>query len=360
MNASPVQTKLQATSIQHARVLDVDMGSYTVTVSTEFSKKPLSGISFATPYQHFANGEGIYFMPEVGSLCWVCEPSDGSRPFVIAWAPAEEEGDFRARKQNLNPGDIYLGTRDENFIVLRRGGIVQIGGGPLSQRLFLPVQNMIKDICENYSLLTLAGDLEWTVGREEDTTDGKRPSSLTIKARQFSNDKEPIASLKIGSHGEGSDTILSLEIKESGSEGATTKISLTMEKTGNVVFDIKKDMSLVVDGKLGIEVRQDISVKSKTGKVEIEGSTEANVKGAQATIEANAKVTVKGGASASIEAPLIQLGGDGATSPAVKGDQLLIWLSSHTHNATSIGAPTSPPIQAGALSNIVSTTVLVK
>ena len=151
--------------IQHARVLDVDIASYTLTIATEFAKKPMSGIPFSSPYQHMNNGEGIYFMPEVGSLCWVCEPSDGGMPFVIAWAPAQDEGDFKSGKQDLNPGDIYLGTRDENFLILRRGGIVQIGGGPLSQRLYLPVNNTIKDFCENYSLNTVGGDFEWSVKR---------------------------------------------------------------------------------------------------------------------------------------------------------------------------------------------------
>src|SRR5258708_39925591 len=109
--------------IETARIIDVDVATYTVSIATQFSKKPQNDIGFATPYQHFNNGEGIYFMPEVGSLCWVCFPSDGNRPFVLAWKSASDEGDERSKKQDLNPGDIYLGTRDENFLILRRGGI---------------------------------------------------------------------------------------------------------------------------------------------------------------------------------------------------------------------------------------------
>lgn len=356
---TPINRTLKDTMIHHARVVDVDMSTYSLTVATEFTKNPLSGISFATPYQHFINGEGIYFMPEVGSLCWLCEPSDGSRPFIIAWAPGQDEGDFRSRKESLNPGDIYMGTRDENFLVLRRGGIVQIGGGPLSQRIFMPVQNTIKDLCENYSLQTLAGNLEWTVAREEGTTDGDRPCNLTITAREKASDLKPIAQLQIGSHGEGSDTILSLLVKKSGEDGADTQVSLVLEKTGNVKWEVKKDVTWTVTEKFTVEAKQDISLKSNA-KVKVEGSQGVEVKGATVKAESDGTLTLKAGGPASVEGSVIQLGGSAASSPFVKGDSLLSWLASHTHNATSIGAPTSPPLQAGALGSILSTTILGK
>ena len=232
--------------VETGQVIDVDIEMYTVSVSTQYTQKPLTGLAFSTPYQHFSNGEGIYFMPEVGSLVWVCWPSDGSRPFVLGWAPAREDsGGLRANKMSLNPGDIYLGTRDENFIILRRGGILQIGGGPLSQRMYLPINNTIKDFCENYSLFSLAGDLEWTVDRAETTTDGKRPGRLSIKAREFANDPNPVAVLEIGSHKGSAQNILSLVIKASGAKGAATKISLELRKDGSVYWESQNSVQML-------------------------------------------------------------------------------------------------------------------
>lgn len=358
MRFNPIESSIGETKIFYARILDVDVSSYSVTVATEFAKKPMSGISWATPYQHFVNGEGVYVMPEVGSLCWVCEPSDGSRPFVLAWASAQEEGDFRARRVDLNPGDIYLGTRDENALILRRGGVVQIGSGPLCQRIYLPIQNTIKEFCENYSLQSLAGTLEWTVEREEGTTDGKRPTALTISARLKSSDKAPISILKMGSHDD--DTVLSLLIKASGEDGADTKISLLMDKDGGIKWEIKKDFELKVDGKLNIEVKEDISISSTSGKMELLSSQAFNAKGSEAKMEADTTATLKGGASAVVDAPSVKLGGDAATSPAVKGDQLMTWLATHTHPVTALGVPTGPPAQAGSVSGLVSSTVLLK
>jgi hypothetical protein len=342
--------------IESGRVLDVDMKTYTLTVATEFTKKPQTGVPFATPYQHFANGEGIYFMPEVGSVCWLCFPSDGHKAFVLAWRSAPDEGDNRAKKKELNPGDIYLGTRDENFLVLRRGGVVQIGGGPICQRIFLPIENTINDFCENYGLHTLAGSLEWGIAREEKTTDGKRPATLKVHAREFADDAKPIALLEIGSHESDKKTILSLVIKESGKDGAAKKVELSLDKDGNLKWKLEKDVEWSVKGKFSLEVEKDISVKSKTGKMDLEAKQAFSLKAQQVTVESQTGVTVKANAPVEISAPMINAGGN--TSPVALATPLMIWLAAHTHLTTVPGSPTSPAAAAPTgppPGNIVST-----
>jgi hypothetical protein len=251
--------------VETGQVIDVDIEMHSVTVVTQYTQKPLVGVAFATPYQHFTNGEGIYFMPEVGSLVWLCWPSDGSRPFVMGWAPARgEDGGLRANKMALNPGDIYLGTRDENFIILRRGGILQIGGGPLSQRMYLPIENTIKDFCENYGLYSVAGELEWTVDRVETTTDGTRPGRLTIRAREFANDKNPIATLQIGSHKDNTPNILSLNIDESGAEGAAKKqITLELRKDGSALLKCFDKIEIYSGNDLTVYAKKTLALLGK-------------------------------------------------------------------------------------------------
>jgi len=329
--------------IEFGRVLDVDMATYTLTVASQFTKKPQTGITFMTPYQHFANGEGIYFLPEVGSVCWIAYPSDGNRPFVLGWAPASEEGDYRARKKDLNPGDIYLGTRDENFLILRRGGVVQIGGGPLCQRAFIPIQNTINDFCENYGLHTLGGDLEWGITREESTTDGKRPALLKIHAREFANDEKPIAKLEIGSHESDDKIILSLTINDSGKDGAAKKIELSFDKDGNLKWSLEKDVEWKVKGQFTLEVEKAVSVKTKDA-MNLEATKDFSAKGQNANIEGSTNAVVKAGAQAKVDAPLIVLGGQ--SSPIALAQPLMIWLATHTHLTTAPGAPTSPAAAA--------------
>lgn len=324
--------------IQKARVLDVDISTYTMTIATEFAKKPMTSIPFATPYQHFVNGEGIYFMPEVGSLCWLCEPSDGGMPFVLAWAAGQDEADYTARKRQLNPGDIFLGTRDENFLILRRGGVVQLGATAVCQRIFLPVNNTINDFCENYGLHTLGGDLEWSIGRTKATTEGKLPAILKLYAKEFSNDEKPIAELEIGSHDEDKTTILTLVIRNKG--GGEQKIRLSMTKEGDVIWSVKKDFSLTVEGDYLQEVFGDITVKGKK-KLFVDITDDIDAKtGKNAKLEAK-KVTV--------DSPLTETTGKveaAGKTPVALAPPLLAWLGSHTHNIIkpTPGDPTSPPV----------------
>ena len=368
---APAASKVQTVPafVETGQVVDVDIETYSITCVTQFTKKPLSNLAFATPYQHHANGEGIYFMPEVGSLVWICFPSDGSKPFVLGWAPAREENDsLRSNKQGLNPGDIYLGTRDENFLILRRGGVVQIGGGPLSQRMFIPLNNTIKDFCENYSLNTLGGDLEWSVSREESTTDGHRPALVRLQAREYADDAQPIALLeigssqgnvsKIGSHSGSSANILSLVINASGAKGAAKKISLEFRKDGAAVWKFENDVTWNVKTKLSVRSEDNLTLSS--GKqAELDGAT-VLIKSTQGAMDINAQ-TVLGLLAGSMVniGPQVTIGKGG--TPALLADPIFMtWLLTHVHTSGGPGSPTSPPIGAPASGPHLSTTLKAK
>lgn len=339
---TPTQSQAVAARIESGIILDVDITTYTVSATTEFTKKPVTGIKFATPYQHYSNGEGIYFMPEVGSLCWICSPSDHNRPFIIAWGPASEDGDARAKKKDLNPGDIYMGTRDENFVILRRGGVVQIGGGPLCQRMYLPIANTIKDFCENYSLHTLGGDLEWKVEREETTTDGKRPTTLYLSAKEFADDETSVGELVFGSHGDSDNRILSVLIKDKGQNGWAAKIQLSLEKDGTFKLELKKDLDWKIDGEVKLTVKDNITIKSDKN-VTIESGDTATFKGKSGVdIKASSgDVNIEGSGQVNCKPKLYAGGG---TKGVALAPPLLMWLDNHMHSTTSPGAPTGPPL----------------
>ena len=83
----------------------------------------------------------------------------------------------------MNPGDIGMTTRDGNFIMLRRGGIVQLGATAMAQTVYIPIRNYIKQFCENYELHTLGGDVEWRVDRVESDPSGQAPSTYLLPQR---------------------------------------------------------------------------------------------------------------------------------------------------------------------------------
>lgn len=348
----PVKTGPKPAHIHQAKVLDVNIANWTLSVHTEFTKKPLTDIPFAVPYMHPHNGEGIYFMPEVGSVCWMCEPSDGAKAFVIAWAPPSVDGpgQFRGHRQDLNPGDIWLGTRDENFLVLRRGGVVQIGGTGLCQRMFLPINNTIRDFCENFGLHTLGGDLVWEIAPVEKTdgsllknvedTGADRPAKLRLQAREFAGDPNPIALLEIGSHEDDKKTILTLTIKDSGDDGAETVIDLKLDKEGNIKWEVKKDVSYKVEGKVTIDIKDEVKVTvEKTLTLEIKGKI--SVKGKGVDIDAGGeKVTVM---SDMVSQKTLKVGG--ATYPVVLATpDVLKFFTAHMHPTAAPGPPSPPAL----------------
>jgi hypothetical protein len=349
----PWFSHIKPATIQRARVLDVNSKNFTLTCATEFTKKPLTWVSWATPYQHYENGEGIYFMPEIGSICWLCEPSDHSMPFVIGWASIEDEyASHRGRKWELNPGDIYLGTRDENAIVLRRGGVIQIGATPLAQRFYIPIDNIIRDLCENYSLHTLGGSLEWTVRLPEDNKEGKLETKLVLQAKEFADDPKPIAQLQIGSHGEQDPTILSLVLSDSGGDSPKPRISIQLAKTGDLTGKIEKGdnpakVSWDIQGSLSLVLDDEVIIRSRNKKVSIFAKQLVEVQAEgfdfKTTKEAGTVHTAKGLSVTSSAKPAIKAGQ--ATYPVLLlTPDTIAWLTGHLHQCAAPGTPSGPPV----------------
>lgn len=346
---------LVSPSIQKARVLDVDTRHYVCTIATEFTQKPLTWVTFMVPYLHHNNGEGVFFMPEVGSVCWVCEPSDGGMPFILGWCSVEDENSsHRAHRLDLNPGDIYLGTRDENRIILRRGGVIQIGATPLAQRFYLPVDNIIRDLCENYYLETLAGGLSWSLDLPENIPEGQeghRPGAFRLVAREFSDDPNPVAKLQIGSHTPDDATILSLDLHDSGGSGQKPRVALKISKAGKVAWELKKGdtpavASWNVEGDFTVNAMQDITLAADRNAV-LFGKEMATVRGGAVTLEATSgavAVSSAGGMTVTKSGggPALTVGA-GTVPVLLATPAFLAWLRTHIHSGGVISGMTGPP-----------------
>jgi len=175
------EASLGPANIWLAKVTNVNMREWTIDVEGVYTLKPLPGVPFASPYCHRDHAGGVNYIPEVDSLCYIAECMDGTTfafAFVlnsVTTAPAEfdEEEEkydetsatvdpsFRGNRMPLEPGDIMLGTVDENQIVVRRGGMIQIGSTGLAQRLYIPVENTIRDYFQRYQGISPVGEIEW-------------------------------------------------------------------------------------------------------------------------------------------------------------------------------------------------------
>lgn len=287
--------------------MNVDAGAYTVDAWAEMSGRRYLDIPFMQPYAHYMNGEGIYFMPEVGAPCWVCSPSEGDKTsFVLGFGSAyDADGTYKNLKRGLNPGDIFMGTRDDNFLLLRRGGVLQLGGGPLSQRMYLPVGNWIRDVCENYHLNAVGGELKWQVHRTETDADGNQNVSLGLYTKEKANDADKVAHVELGYMEDDGDAAYRLRVYESGDDGAALQAQLVVKKTGEVSWAVQDAFNVTAAEDINlVSSSGNVVVQSSSGFAEMLGETAVNLK-SKAGIVAECAT-----------GSLVQLGGPGAVNPA--------------------------------------------
>lgn len=338
--------------IEEATVVDVNKGNYTVSVVTRHTSKRFDDIQCALPYFHNENGEGIYFLPEVGAVCQIFRGSDTTPPFILGFLaiPAVQESSdgtptrstteggsttdvsFRGRRLDILPGDIVFSTRDENFIILRRGGVLQIGSTDISQRMYIPIGNFIKDFCENYSMDTFGGNIRWTVERQENDPGGNAPAAYVFHMNEFAQDEK--ASFRVRHFppqgtGSGAKNVWEVTV-------AQNKINT---ETGEVT-DATYTMTVAMDGAKTEYIGAAHTLRVKGDHlIDVDGNlTHRSAKKAlvQGTEEARLKSTTK----AIVEAPEVLVGGPDAIEPGVCGTQLMTYLTT-LGTAAGVGPP--PP-----------------
>lgn len=125
-------------------------------------------------------------------------------------------------------------------------------------------------------------------------------------------------------------------------------INLTSAKEANLLMD--ENGSIILTDKSGSKVTLDaqaseIKVEDANGNsivLSSTGITCTDANGNEITT-AGSGVTIKSSAVISIEGSSVAIAGSGG-EPLIKGTTFLSLFNSHIHNATAIGAPTSPPI----------------
>lgn len=353
--------------IETARITNVNVQDWTVDAVSLYGNKFFEDIQVMAPYFHYQNGEGAYVMPEVGAMVWVCVPSSGNRarPFILGFqAPYDEETDsFRSGRQSLNPGDYMVRTRDDNFVILRRGGVVQIGATAIAQRIYVPIRNYIRDFCENYELNAFGGELTWLADRTDQTKDGTVPTKFSLLAKERANNPAHVASITIGSHGEGDQTTLKLVVNGSGEAGAESKVTLVVAKDGNVSWRVESSWAVSAESNILLESDNgNVSIEAKAGEASFKSAQDMGItSGTNIKVEAGTDVTVKA-PSQMLEASTIRLGGPNATDPAARAPAITEAIIKLAAAVDSLAPPAGPvtPQLASILPNIPSTKTTVE
>lgn len=215
-----------AAHIHEARVIDYNLATWMIDVRSQFDQKYYPNIQVGSPYMHPNRGEGIYAMPEVNAKCFVCIPSDGPPPFVMAFimpmetpedpagtgatsaitqqatqqatatAGASQGAVFSGGRVRAKPGDIVMRGRDGNFVVLHRGGVLQVGATELAQRIYIPLGNIITDISQSYEHHNTGGSINW--GLSTSYTDPDPETEFNHTFRLYANDDMADVRIAIG------------------------------------------------------------------------------------------------------------------------------------------------------------------
>lgn len=354
----PSHSRHSAFRCEEATISNVNRKTYTVTVETRHSEKTIEDIQVCAPYHHFSNGEGIHHLPEVGALCWVAMPSDNTPPFVLGYAGAasvigstdgtperststaegsQTDVSFRSKRPQLDPGDIAITTRDENFLVLKRGGVIQIGATPICQRIYLPILNYIKDFAENYEMHTLGGDVAWTVGRVEDDPSGDAPASYTFHMNEFAQDAKATVRVQHLPLGDGTKAAWQVHVSPQG-----------IDRDDGSVSDEKYSLIITTTGEKAeiIGATRDIRVKGDD-KLTVDGSRSTTISGDDTTSVSGSIENVASG-SHLVGGSTVKLASSSASSPGVLGTELVQFLSTATYivNPATNTATLAPPMIA--------------
>ena len=370
-------------NIELARVQAVNVRDYTVDVLTEVTSKPLIGVPIMTPLNHPEHMGGINFLPEPGSSCYICFADDGSY-FVLGFFvtgglvdPAVSPGPtFTGGRDPLEPGDICMATVDGNSVIVRRGGLVQIGSNGLCQRLYIPGRNIIRDYFQRYHGVSPLGEIEWghaELTKAEDLDNGNTAVAVRYnikrKIQEDVTEKPYTLELRFGVLNDSNvDTTSNGKNHLFANDGlkAQTGIGLpTGEGTLSFTIYNHNDNANKVVYAFQLSRQGDTFVMSD-GHVHMEFAKTVYVyAGDNITIEAGGGKVVTVRVSSGGQ---IHLGKDNASDPAVLGNELksllanlIDQIAAHAHAAPG----TSPPVNAAAftalkMSDVISGKILSK
>jgi len=297
--------------VSQGKIVKVNSGAWTVDAITQFDQRAFPSMQVLSPYLHYNSGEGFFALPEMGAQCMICEPSDSTRPFVLGFcAPMERSGTtgkmadgaavqeavFHAGRQAAQPGDMGIRGRDGNFMILRRGGVLEIGATELAQRIFIPIGNVITDVSGEYNHYNTGGGIKWGM---MEGPDAETPTCLSQTYRVFANDKfadvrvsygnvkdvvsEPAGSpahTALANAGYGGSTsspiptVMEVAIAPGGFDahgclqsGGSTKESmvfhLMLDRAGNLFGRVEGNAVFYFKKNLSIEVTENLSLKAQ-------------------------------------------------------------------------------------------------
>lgn len=359
--ASMIESGPRPVKVELARIVNVNITNFTADVRTLHSQRAVTDLQWSNSYFHFNQGEGITFVPEVGAICQLMFPSD-SAPFIFAFLTSFEREDhgttqpedtdnptpmevtYRAGRPRMQQGDILIRTRNGNGVWLHRGGVVEVGATGACKRIYIPLLNTIRDVCENYEVASIAGELSWSVSRSDTAASGEAEALFTLSSRDFAQDEFASVHLKIG-HVDDSNR-LKLVIAPNSIDPKTGVVtgdavfSLEIDAEGNMICTVAGNRSVTVKGndELTVEGNETETIQGDHSQT-VQGGSTSKVTAARKMTDLSYSHTSQTGIT--LEAPSIKHGQMAIWPLVLANPAFILYMAAHTH--TILGGLTGPP-----------------
>jgi hypothetical protein len=244
---------LDTARLAQGRIINTNLVNWTVDVRSQFDRYLYPDIQVGAPYLDFVSGAGIYAFPEVGCDCMVAMPSDSSPPFIMSFLMPYETIDtssedapqgttsrgapgklpntasFAGGRPKAKPGDIWMRGRDGNFVVLHRGGVLQIGATELAQRIFIPIGNIVTDVSGQYNHHNAMGSITW--GLQEGPSQQQVPGMYTHTFRVNADDKYADVRVRVGK-------VVAISEPANGEQAALSQLNIGTKKEAPIVYEV--------------------------------------------------------------------------------------------------------------------------
>lgn len=223
--------------IYTATVISVDTSTYEMRVFAGINGGPSEPIEIPSPYFNArdGSGSGMHILPEVGAEVWIAETSDGKKlPISYHGAIAES---FRNGRPEGVEGDILLGTTDDNFIGVLRGGSIVLEAGALCKVLMDPFSDTVSFISSNLETYTVPYS-------EEHICEESRECSSLYRYFKKAEDTFPTVEVRYGS---GSKVFTFTVRSSKTTKSFTSSLSLSGEseiKLKNATVDVSQDVRI--------------------------------------------------------------------------------------------------------------------
>lgn len=254
MNSAPAK-------VQAGRIININTNTHTYDVITD-SGYQLKDLPIMFPYSSNEKGQGINYIPEIGTRCIVCNTVTGEDfilGFIIPVGIAKEYevstgeettknsyvGRSGNKSEDLLPGDIEIKTSSGNKLRVLAGGVIEIvskEGLCLSKYIANPGENLIITKSDIIESILGCGNLLWK------TDNDKRTGSLLFNLKTNIDNTDPDISIRMGASSESN----GLEVLIGNSDDPSAKLSFNED--GSVILSckslhVKTDEDLLVESK---------------------------------------------------------------------------------------------------------------